>query len=328
MSSDNCKAIKKSGEQCKLKANSSGYCHIHDPEKISERESRQKTDELVKFEIPTRTFSQRRGFKAVSEVIQIKSMSQELRISLWNVLSENFLHSYSKDMFGLTKIYNGKFIDEFFKYLWIDYFKLPLDRLPEFQSWKTEEIYAYFQKFEWNEVYDFLEVTINYFQCFKLVNDVNFVLERELAGYRFVGTVFTEITNEQEIEMLENVIDDKDFPAVATHLRRALTLMSDRENPDYRNSIKESISAVESLAKFITNKPKATLGEALKILESSNNLHPALKSSFLSLYGYTSDEGGIRHGMLDEPNLTVNDAKFFWLSCTSFINYLKSKMSP
>lgn len=245
MSSDDCKATTNSGKQCKLKANSSGYCHIHDPQKIAERESRQKTDELVNFEIPTRTFSQRREFKTESEVIQSNSMSQELRNSLWNVLSTNFLHSYSKDMFSSFEMYNGKFVDKFIKYIWIIFFKFPLDHLPELKSIIVEKLFQIFQNFEWHEVYSFLEVTINYFQCINLMNEVNVVLERELAKYRFVGTVFTEITNEQEIEMLENAIDDKDFPAVATHLRRALTLMSNRENPDYRNSIKESISAVK-----------------------------------------------------------------------------------
>lgn len=116
---------------------------------------------------------------------------------------------------------------------------------------------------------------------------------------------------EQEIEMLEQAVDDKNFPAVSTHLKRSLALMSDKENPDYRNSIKESISAVESLAKAITGKPKATLADALKVLEVSHNLHPALKNLFLILYGYTNDEGGIRHAMLTEPDLTIADAKFF-----------------
>jgi len=126
--------------------------------------------------------------------------------------------------------------------------------------------------------------------------------------------------------MLEQVVDDKNFPAVSSHLKRSLALMSDKENPDYRNSIKESISAVESLAKAMTGKPKGTLADALKVLEVSHNLHPALKNSFLILYGYTSDEGGIRHAMLTEPDITVADAKFFLLSCTSLINYLKSKI--
>ena len=188
------------------------------------------------------------------------------------------------------------------------------------------QIFNYFKKCEWYEVYDFMEVTINYFKIPGLVTQVNSILERELSGYRFVGGVFTDIINKQEIKMLEQTISDTEFPAVPLHLKRALALMSDKENPDYRNSIKESISAVESLAKTITGKPKATLAEALKVLESFNKLHPALKNSFLSLYGYTSDEGGIRHAMLSEPDLTAADAKFFLLSCTSFINDLKSKI--
>jgi hypothetical protein len=51
-----------------------------------------------------------------------------------------------------------------------------------------------------------------------------------------------------------------------------------------------------------------------------------MKNAFLNLYGYTSDANGIRHAMMDEPNLTADDAKFFLLVCTSFINYLKTKI--
>ena len=76
----------------------------------------------------------------------------------------------------------------------------------------------------------------------------------------------------------------------------------------------------------LTNNPKASLGDALTILEKNGKLHKALKEGFSKIYGYTSDEGGIRHAMLEEPNVDVNDAKFFLLSCTSFVNYLKSRI--
>lgn len=155
---------------------------------------------------------------------------------------------------------------------------------------------------------------------------VNNVLTRELSSFRFVGGIFTDVTDEQEIEMLDSAINSNDFPGVSAHLKRALELLSDRKSPDYRNSIKESISAVESIAQIITNKPKSTLGDALKILEKSKKIHGSLKEGFSNIYGYTSDEGGIRHAMMEEPNLSNEDAKFFLLSCTSFVNYLKSKI--
>ena len=106
-----------------------------------------------------------------------------------------------------------------------------------------------------------------------------------------------------------------------------MELLSDRKNPDYRNSIKESISAVESFCKLLTKNEKATLGEALKVLEDKYELHPALKSSFSHLYGYTSDADGIRHCLIDQPNLSFEDAKFMLVSCSAFINYLVTKTS-
>jgi hypothetical protein len=54
-------------------------------------------------------------------------------------------------------------------------------------------------------------------------------------------------------------------------------------------------------------------------------MHPALRKSLSALYGYTSDEQGIRHAMLDEPKLTAADAKFLLVACSAFINYMKEK---
>ena len=105
-----------------------------------------------------------------------------------------------------------------------------------------------------------------------------------------------------------------------------MELYADRENPNYRNSIKESISAVESIARVVSELDKATLGDALKAIDQSDQLHPALKEGFLKLYGYTSDEQGIRHAMLVEPNITAADARYFLVSCSSFVNYLKAQI--
>lgn len=155
---------------------------------------------------------------------------------------------------------------------------------------------------------------------------LNRVLERELSGYRIVDGIVTDVTDKQEVEMLEATLQDTNYEGVNSHLRSALRLLSRRDKPDYRNSIKESISAVESMTRIIAGDKKATLGDALKVLERNAVLHPALKQGFSKLYGYTSDEEGVRHAMLEEPNLTAADAKYFLMSCTSFVNYLKAKM--
>lgn len=262
-------------------------------------------------------FSERKNFKTYSTLIQTNEMNAELRISLWNVLllfKWNFKHNYFEEK-----------IEDFSRYLWFAYLKKPIDERPDTPYKILQIIRTYFMECDWHEVYDFLEFTLMYYKDEQLTEYINAVLERELSGYRFINGIISDITDCQEKEMLEQALGDNDFPGVRAHLERAFKMLSDKKSPDYRNSIKESISAVESLAIILSDCPKATLGEALKIIEKKGKLHSALKDGFSKLYGYTSDEGGIRHAMLEEPNLSAADAKFFLLSCTSFINYLKSK---
>jgi hypothetical protein len=143
-----------------------------------------------------------------------------------------------------------------------------------------------------------------------------------------VGRNVTQITSDEEIGEIEQALDaPKGLKPVRTHLRRALELMSDRESPDYRNSVKESISAVEAICNLIAGDTKATLGQALKEIEKIVALHPSLRSAFDKLYGYTSDAEGIRHALLEEPNLSFEDAKFMLVSCSAFVNYLVTKSS-
>jgi hypothetical protein len=61
---------------------------------------------------------------------------------------------------------------------------------------------------------------------------------------------------------------------------------------------------------------------ALAAIEKKTTLHPSLKEAFQKLYGYTSDAQGIRHALMDEPNLDIEDAKFMLVSCSAFVNYL------
>ena len=265
-------------------------------------------------------FSERKGLTKARTEIQSGEMSDELRASLWNVLH---LQGWGKP--GFTFVPNGVApIRAFARSLWFEFLKTPIDTIPEYGHEILESIRNFFFKAEWFRVYDFIEFVVAYYGSRELEQAFNQILGRELAGFRIVAGTVTELTDSQEMTLLSEALEDQSFPGVAAHLRRALELLSDRKTPDFRNSIKESISAVEAMARFLTGEKQAALGDALKVLERKHKLHPALKEGFSKLYGYTSNEGGIRHGMLDEPSLGIADARFFLLSCTSFINYLKA----
>ncbi len=69
------------------------------------------------------------------------------------------------------------------------------------------------------------------------------------------------------------------------------------------------------------------LPDALKLLEKENGLHPALKEGFIRLYGYTSDEKGIRHALLESDNkdVGVDEALFMFSACAAFVSFLARK---
>ena len=153
--------------------------------------------------------------------------------------------------------------------------------------------------------------------------ELNALFEEEFVGYRMIDYEITPITNEVEINEIKTSLDIE-FEGCKSHIKKGLSLLSDREKPDYKNSIKESISAVESICQIICKDDKATLGKALNKLEESGvKLHRSLKEAFSKLYGYTSDEGGIRHAEgLFESNVSFEDAKFMLVTCCAFVNYL------
>lgn len=182
-------------------------------------------------------------------------------------------------------------------------------------------------------MYDFIEYCLSTFHFLeKFPRDqfetkCNKCLEREQSAFRVVDHLIAPITSEVEIQAIEHAADRGDrFSPVATHIRRSLELLSDRKAPDYRNSIKESISAVESICLIIANDPKATLGDALKKLAAHGvKVHPALLVAFNKMYGYASDADGIRHSLLDEANVDFEDAKFMLVSCSAFVNLLRAR---
>lgn len=275
-------------------------------------------------------FSERKGLKPIRKNIQIDSMDQVLRTALWNAWILCYGHELQKEAnkHGLLAEKGCLFMGT----LWMKYFKRAIDTI----SFNYHDIYPQikncFLAAEWYEVYDFIEFTVASYPDKevnkKFIKVCNALLEKELSAYRFLRDKIMQITSEEEISAIEATLNISDrFKGPRIQIKSAFDKVSDRKSPDYRGSIKDSIGAVEGIVKIITQEPKASLGKALKKIEerSKVSLHPAFKEALIKLYGYTSSAQGIRHALLDEPNLTFADAKFMLVSCSAFINYLIDK---
>ena len=98
------------------------------------------------------------------------------------------------------------------------------------------------------------------------------------------------------------------------------------KNGDLSGSVRESIHAVESVARRLNADAEKSLKPALDALSQKAHLHPAFKRGIENLYGYTSDEDGIRHALLGEQEkVDIDDAVFMFGACASFTAYLVNK---
>lgn len=265
--------------------------------------------------------------------IQIDSADSELRTDLWNYAYEAFFSAASSFRFitDMVRSENGTLI----KSIWKDYFKKEIDLLRRdvLAEYVIATIKNEFLNQDWYKLYNLLQfISDKYFintsqeNFFYLV--CNDIFEKNLSAYRFIDKLIVPISSIEEKASIEEALTIATVVnPVKIHLKRALEFFSDRENPDYRNSIKESISAVESCCKFISGDDKATLGKALAILAKKHKLDIKLKSAFSILYDYTSDAEGIRHALMDTPTLSQEDAKYMLVICSAFINYLMVKNS-
>jgi hypothetical protein len=267
-------------------------------------------------------FSQRQGFAPVRTQLQVDSMDEPLRNWIWDIVKALCLKvEYSRG-------FSGKTILPFMYPWWCVYLKKTEDTMLLEEKAAIASIRKYSFAAEWHEVYDIVEHFGRQFrhkvEFDKYTEKINKALKGESAGFRYVGGKITPITSTSDIAALETALQLK-VSSVQTHLNHALTLFSNRTKPDYRNSMKESISAVEALCKIITKDKNATLETALKTIGDKVAIHPTLKDAFRKLFAYSGDAEGIRHAMKDEPTLDTEDALFMLVSCSTFISYLTAK---
>jgi AbiJ N-terminal domain 4 len=280
-------------------------------------------------------FSDRIGITSNKKQIQIETIDQDLKNGIWNIIKLEILDKLATWTTN-TSFFNSPYAT-FLKHTWNNYYKTPIDELKYMQSqdMKSNEKFIKDKFFNgsWYEPYNFAQFCTDYKtgSSKDIFSDrMNLLFEREFSGYRFINNILAPISNQHEIEEINTTLDSTNqftsLQGVNTHLNTALIKISDKQNPDYRNSIKESISAVETCARVLTG--ENTLGAALNNLSKKGiDIDPLIKLSFEKLYAFTNNkDSGIRHAIVeDHKNPDFADAKYMLVASSSIINYLIMK---
>ena len=270
------------------------------------------------------SFSERFGYKLPPVDLKEGEMPDSLIGALWDTVCNYCL--FPIDVHDFLKRYEGysENFDTFSRAIWSEVFKKPFDTRPRMASECYNTIRKYFFSAKFFERYDFIELAGRQTsQHWEFHVSCNGVFERERAAFRFVENQLVRIADPIELEAIEEAVSFGPAEAVKMHIRRAAELYSDLRAPDYRNSIKESISAEEAAVSFICGKKQTGVSKALQDVLADEVLHPALRQGFEKLYAYTSDADGIRHALMDDGrSVTQEDARYMLISCSAFANYL------
>ena len=275
-------------------------------------------------------FSQRYGYEPLPEPMRLEELSSDLRRETWNAVREVLVEKresageyyYFKDP--------GK---RFFERVLGRYTKQPVDAISTDYDQVLSNLKNSILSGQFNQVLDLIEIMVNDKDLTDaFVLDMRNLFEQSGAAYGLDTSqrpyCFVPRGSKEQGEATQQAIEticENNFGGAAGHLRQATEHLNAQQ---YADSIADSIHAVESVARMIDPEASETLGPALDSLEKGGLLkHAALKAAFKKLYGYTSDEQGIRHSLLDQDSAAVglDEAMFMFGACASFAAYLAQK---
>ena len=288
------------------------------------------------------TFSQAQGYEALPGPLALGEISKEARTKLWDLLASTAWGSPSG--YGRPLHHSRRPI---FAELHLDFLKLPADEFNAEHNkvYKNklhknklydDKLYDEYRalildSLSFNKVFDLFQMIMRHPECPPtFTTGVAEIFVRCRLAYvvdiEKPATILPAATKQEGEVIVEAIGEFREagLHGSEAHLRKAAALIN---SGDWPGAIRESTHAVESVARQLAPDASSTLGPALTALEETGRLHPALKKAFSNLYGYASDEEGIRHSLIDDAESPAgqDEAVFMLGACASFASYLWRK---
>ena len=244
-----------------------------------------------------RRFSQRIGARRPPRS-GLEEASPELRTALWNVLH--------KPAFPENDDHRDRALAHA-RAIW-NHLGWRTDQVPPLPHQMRESLAGEWFSCGWPEFFDLIEFTARTLatsvssvrqQWFEMLNRI---LESKGCAYRFIAEHLVPLTNTAEASEVVRGAESA-IPDVGAHIREAAKLLPPNAGANPRNSIRESIAAAFE--------------------DTHGPIHPSLRQGLVTLYAYTADESGVRHGLIEETaGVSGDDARFMLVTCSAFTNYL------
>ena len=134
----------------------------------------------------------------------------------------------------------------------------------------------------------------------------------------------TALVDLKIVQARELLLSDPRFSGPCEQFERAINCWSLRPRQDSVNAIKEAVGALEGIARIVSGLQQETLG---KIVDRffKNKAHPAICELIDKIWGYSSSQGGIRHGQVAPLSVGEEEADLLLGVTASLILYIGIK---
>ncbi len=231
-----------------------------------------------------------------------------------------------------------------------------IGRLPpiEYERSKTSDLKAaknhaesILQDLEWDKVYDFCERLYSHLatsvgyewdneyqettskaeaQAY-IADELQRIFTEESLAFEFSSGKVNRRGRKHTVEVTTRaqvVLGDPKLGSARRHYEKAMSFFRHPAKPDYENSVKEAVCAVEAAGKALFPSAKAaTLGDLAKWLATTSevSMPRALVQTISGTYGYRSGGNGVGHGGSSGGAATAEVTEYVLAVCASQIIY-------
>jgi hypothetical protein len=271
------------------------------------------------------TFEQAEGLALLPTQLARTEVSPELRAVLWNYIHEE-IQKTAEHSAGYGWSFLGKPWDNILKQVHVYREHKLIDDFNAALKPALAVVRRVFEQGSHSEIYGWLQFVLGINRSREFAQRITTILKYCRSPYRIVADdVICPIGTDEEAATIGKAFADLKASGLAGSREHLKSASAELSAGNFSDSIRESVHAVESIVRVL--EPSGDFGKALAKLEPKAKIHGALVAGFKSIYGFSSDEQGIRHPLLDKgaPAVDEVDAMFMLGACSAFISYLINK---
>lgn len=270
------------------------------------------------------SFEEAEGVEPLPAQLKLKEVSPQLRAALWRVV-----HDSLREARRWVDYAPAATLESPWQNILRDMYTYRYHRMTFTNDADAliAEVQNVFERGDYVALFGWLQWVLRRRDCPVMFSEkIDYALQFGHAAYRVLDRrTIVPMGSETELKTIKQAFADlaaTEFHGARAHLHAAATELTEGHNAD---CIRESIHSVESVVRVL--EPKGGFAKALSMLDAKIKIHEAMKLGFTKLYGFTSDEHGIRHPLLEGSAATVDetDALFMLGACAAFVSYLINK---